>query len=338
MRFEFVDGGRVCASGYMKGAAVGRQGLVPNSTSYAALGVPIYSTDLPSATISRMSTVNSKPLAGRVVLITGANTGIGRVTARELVKQGAHVFIACRSVERAKDAFDELRALSGGVPVDLLPLDLGDLDSVRQCAAMFLARDLPLHILINNAGLAGARGLSASGFEMAFGVNHVGHFLLTQLLLDRIKQSAPARIVTVASRAHFKAETVDWDSLRRPTKSRTGYPEYAVSKLANVLFSSELARRLAGSGVSTYSLHPGVVASDVWRKVPWPFRPLIKLSMISVQEGAATTLYCATSPKVTHETGLYYDQCQTRKTSMLAQVNSLCTELWKRSEEWVKST
>ena len=273
-------------------------------------------------------------LQGRVALVTGANTGIGRVTARELARQGAHVFIACRSAERAQPALEEIRAAAGSEHIELLPLDLGDFASVRECAQAFLARRLPLHLLINNAGLGSALGMTASGFELAFGVNHMGHFLLTQLLLDRIKESAPARIVTVSSKGHRRARGIDWEAVRRPSKGPTGLPEYCVSKLANVLFSAELARRLAGTGVTTYSLHPGVVASDVWRHVPWPLRPLIKLAMISPDEGAATTLYCATSAQASGETGLYYDDCRPKAPSRLAQDAALAAELWRRSEAW----
>ena len=282
-----------------------------------------------------MTQTTDKPLDGRVALITGANTGIGRVTAHELAKQGAHVFIACRSAERAQPVVDEIRAASGSAAVELLALDLGDFDSIRQCAQTFLARGLPLHLLINNAGLAGARGLTRSGFELAFGVNHMGHFLLTRLLMDRIRNSAPARIVTVASKAHYRAAGIDWEAVCRATQSRTGLPEYSVSKLANVLFSAELGRRLIGSGVSTHALHPGVVASDVWRSVPWPLRPLIKLAMISTEDGAATTLYCATSSQAGGETGLYYDSCRVKEPGKLAQNLALAADLWRRSEEWV---
>jgi retinol dehydrogenase 12 len=274
-------------------------------------------------------------LAGRVVLITGANTGIGLITARERAAQGAHVFIACRSRERGQEAINEIRSSTPNVNIELLVLDLGDLDSVRTCAAAFLARDLPLHILINNAGLAGARGLSKSGFEMAFGVNHVGHFLFTQLLLDRIKQSAPARIVTVSSRAHTRVSGIDWNAVTKPTQTTTGFQEYGVSKLANLLFSAELGRKLAGTGVTTYALHPGVVASDVWRKVPWPFRSLMKLTMITVEEGAKTTIHCATSSDVANETGLYYDKCRVKEPTAVGQDAALAAELWRRSEAWV---
>jgi NAD(P)-dependent dehydrogenase (short-subunit alcohol dehydrogenase family) len=275
-------------------------------------------------------------LRGRVAFITGANTGIGLATARELAARGAHVFVACRSAERAQAALADLQAGHGAPPPEVLPLDLGDFASVRRCAESFLARGLPLHLLINNAGLAGARGLTRSGFELAFGVNHLGHFLLTQLLLERVMASAPARIVTVASKAHYRAAGIDWDALRRRTATRTGFPEYAVSKLANVLFSAELARRLAGSGVTTYAVHPGVVASDVWRQVPWPLRPLIKLRMISTEEGARTTLHCAAAPEVAHSSGLYYDSCRATEPSRAARDPALAAELWQRSEGWLR--
>lgn len=276
------------------------------------------------------------PLKDRVALVTGANTGIGLVTARELCARGARVFIACRSEASGQAALATIRRAVAGAQVELLALDLGDLGSVRQCAATFLARNLPLHILVNNAGLAGGKGLTASGFELAFGTNHLGHFLLTQLLLERVKASAPARIVTVASRAHYRVPAWNWEALQRPTASATGLAEYGVSKLANVLFSAELGRRLRGSGVTTYALHPGVVASDVWRSVPWPFRPLIKRWMITVEEGALTSLHCASSAQAAGETGLYYDKCRVKTPSALGQDAALAVELWQRSEAWVK--
>ena len=272
----------------------------------------------------------------RVALITGANTGIGRVTAYELALTGVHVFVACRSLQRTQSLLDEVRAAKPDANIEWLALDLADFQSIRQCAQEFLSRGLPLHLLINNAGLAASKGRTPSGFELSFGVNHVGTFLLTQLLLERIRHSAPARIVTVASRAHYRAKGIDWTAVRESTQSATGLPEYCVSKLANVLFSAELARRLQGTGVTTYSLHPGVVASDVWRSLPWPLRPLIMLFMISPQEGAKTTLHCATSPDVEKETGLYYDKCQVKRPSRVASDAALAAELWQRSEDWVR--
>ncbi len=281
------------------------------------------------------SNASNSSSKGRVALITGANTGIGLVTARELCAQGFHLFIACRSAGTGQAAIDALQKAVPGAQVELLSLDLGDFESVRRCAESFLKRHLPLHLLINNAGLAGAKGFTPSGFELAFGTNHMGHFLLTTLLLDCIKASAPARIVTVSSRVHYRATGLDWATLQKPSASGTGLPEYSVSKLANALFSAELSKRLAGTGVTTYALHPGVVASDVWRSVPAPLRWFIKRWMITVEEGALTSLHCATSPDVAAQTGLYYDKCQVKKPSALAGDAALAAELWRRSEAWI---
>lgn len=283
-----------------------------------------------------MSDTPNKALSGKVAVVTGANTGIGRVTARELARLGAHVVITCRDRERAQGVLDEIRAAPISGQVDFVPLDLGSFESIHACTNAFLAMGLPLHLLVNNAGLAGAKGLTQSGFEMTFGVNHVGTFLLTQLLKNVLKASAPARIVTVASRAHLRSKGIDWQAVREPRKTLTGYPEYCTSKLANVLFSAELARRLQGTGVNTYALHPGVVATDVWRSVPWPFNVLMKLGMISAEEGAQTSLHCATSPEVASETGLYYDKCTVKQISHVAQDQALARELWDRSEVWVQ--
>ena len=277
----------------------------------------------------------TQKLAGRVALVTGANTGIGLVTARELAARGAHVFIACRSVDRGQTAVDDIRKATGNENVELLALDLGDFASIRACADQFLSRNLPLHLLINNAGLAGAKGITKSGLELAFGTNHIGPFLLTQLLLNRIKLSAPARIVTLASRAHTRVSGINWNNVRQATKGKAGLREYGISKLANVLFSAELGRILSGTGVTTYSLHPGVVATDVWREVPAFLLPLVKLMMISAEEGAATALYCATSSAVGDETGLYYDKCRIKAPSKVGQDLALAAELWQRSEAWV---
>jgi retinol dehydrogenase 12 len=272
-------------------------------------------------------------LDGRTFLITGANTGIGRETARALAARGARLHLACRSEQAGRRTLDEIAAQTGNREIGLLSLDLGDLDSVRRCAEAFLSTGEALHVLINNAGVAGSRGMTASGFERMFGTNHVGPFLLTGLLLDRLRASAPARIVNVASAAHYRATGIDWEAVRRPTRSLTGMPEYSVSKLANVLHAQELAQRLDGSGVTTYSLHPGVIASDIWRRVPWPVRPLIKRRMDSPERGARTPLYCATSPEVADRSGRYYDDCRPTKPGAAATAG-LAAELWRRSSEW----
>jgi dehydrogenase/reductase SDR family protein 13 len=244
------------------------------------------------------------------------------------------VFLAGRSRERTEPVIERIRRSSGPESATFLPLDLSSLASVREGARNFLALGLPLHALVNNAGLAGVRGLTPDGFEMTFGTNHLGPFLLTLLLLDRLRESAPSRIVNVSSSAHHRARGVDWDAQRRPATSTAGFDEYSVSKLANVLFTKELARRLAGSGVTAYALHPGVVATDLWRELPWGIRHLAKLFMISPEEGARTTLHCATAPEALLESGAYYDSCKAVRPSRAADDASLAAELWRRSLEW----
>jgi len=271
----------------------------------------------------------------KVALVTGANSGIGRVAARELALRGYHVFLACRDRARTQPVLEDIQAASGGTAqAEYLPLDLGNLDSVRRCAALFVERKLPLHLLIANAGLAGQRGQTESGFELTFGVCHVGHFLLVQLLLERLVQSQPARLVVVASKAHRRTNTIDFAAVRQPTQSLSGLKEYAVAKLANVLFAAELARRLHGTEVHSYALHPGVVATDVWRAVPWPLGAIIKPFMLSEQEGAKTTLYCATDPALAGESGGYYINCKRAAASAAAQDAALARSLWEHSERW----
>jgi NAD(P)-dependent dehydrogenase (short-subunit alcohol dehydrogenase family) len=276
-------------------------------------------------------------LAGRTFLVTGANTGIGLATAQALAGRGGRVYVASRSREKGSAAVAAIRALSGNDAVWFLPLDLADLDSVRACAASFLSRGEPLHVLVNNAGVVRTRGLTKQGFELMFGVNHLGHFVLTNALLGCLEASAPARVVTVSSDSHYAARGIDWDALRRPERGLTGLHGYSVSKLCNVLFSQELARRTAGTGVTTYALHPGVVASDIWRRVPWPVRPLILRRMLTLEQGAETSLYCATSSEVAADSGRFYDKCAEREPSPVA-TPALAAELWKRSEEWAAAS
>ena len=271
-------------------------------------------------------------LDGTTVVITGASSGIGEATARALAARGAKVLLACRSESRAARVLDEL-ADAGTPALGVVPVDLGDLDSVRGAADAIADRLPRFDVLINNAGLGAARGLTASGFELAFGTNHVGHFLLTTRLLDALGDGAPRRVVTVASKSHYQAKGIDFDAVRRPTRSRTGMPEYAVSKLANVLFSQELARRVAGRGIHTYVLHPGVIASEIWRNVPWPLRPVMTRFMKSPEEGARTSVYCACSPEVADDTGRYYSDCAVKEPNPAA-TPELAAELWRRSEEW----
>ncbi len=270
----------------------------------------------------------------RTFVITGANIGIGRVTAEALTDLGASVIIACRSRERSRDVIDSITAKHGSQKVRFVSLDLGSLADVRRAAGEILAMDLPLHALINNAGVAGTRGQTTDGFEIHFGINHLGHFLLTLLLLDRIVASAPSRIISVSSGAHLRATGIPFDQLRGPTRSRLGLSEYGVSKLANVMFVKSLAARLHGTGVTTYALHPGVVASDIWRQVPTPFRQIMKLGMLSNEQGAETSIFCAAAPAVAAETGLYYEKCAPKDPNPIVFSDAITEALWQHSAHW----
>jgi len=266
------------------------------------------------------------------VVVTGANTGIGRVTAERLAARGAQVVLACRSEEKTQPVIDAIRAAGGAA--DFEALDLGDLSSVRACASRLVARFAAIDVLVNNAGVAGRRGVTRDGFELMFGTNHVGHFALTVLLAGRLRAASRARVVTVASKIHRDASGIDFDAVCRRTRSFAGMPEYAVSKLANILFTKELARRFGTGGPHTYALHPGVVASDIWRRIPWPIRPLVTMRMISNEDGAATSLYCATDPAVADQTGRYYVRCEEKAPSPFAEDAELAARLWKKSVEW----
>jgi NAD(P)-dependent dehydrogenase (short-subunit alcohol dehydrogenase family) len=289
--------------------------------------------------VSERREVTMTELEGRTVLVTGANSGIGRQTALELARKGARVHVACRSEERARPVLDDIMAIGGPDAASFLPLDLADLASVRACAEAYRKSGEPLHVLVNNAGVAGQRGETTDGFELAFGVNHLGHFLLTVSLLDELRHSAPSRVVTVSSDAHYQARGVDFESLRGSTRSFTAMGEYNASKLCNVLFTQELARRLAAQGVhgvTTYALHPGVIASNIWRRIPWPIEPLAKLFMGSIESGARTSVFCASDPDLSTSSGQYYADRKARPASPRA-TPELGAALWERSEAWTSS-
>lgn len=274
-------------------------------------------------------------LASRVCVITGANTGIGRATAEALASRGARVILACRSEDKARPVIADIaRATGDDSRAGFLALDLSDLGSVRRAANELGEREPKIDLLINNAGVAGQRGFTRDGFELAFGVNHLGHFLFTTALLDNVRAAGKARVVTVSSKSHYSAKDgIDYAAVRQPTRSFTGLPEYAVSKLANVLFTAELARRLEGTGVTTYAVHPGVIASDIWKRIPGIVRPLAKAFMKSNEEGAQTSIYCATDDAAGSESGRYYADCKAQKPSRIARDPDAAQKLWQASEE-----
>ncbi|MEY2468793.1 MAG: retinol dehydrogenase 12 [Actinomycetota bacterium] len=274
----------------------------------------------------------------QTMLITGANTGIGKAAAEALAADGHRLYLACRSEDKTRPVIEEIATKTGNHELRFLPLDLTSLASVRACAAAFLETGDPLHVLMNNAGVAGQQGFTEDGFELTFGVNHLGHFLLTTLLLEQLQQSAPARIVNVSSIAHTQAKGIDWEAVRKPTKGVTALHEYAVSKFANVLFTQELARRLHDTGVTAYAVHPGGIGSDIWsRRLPsfmrGPVNAVIGLAMKSTAEGAKTQVWCATAPELATESGRYYDD-RKEKPANAAATPELAAELWARSEEW----
>jgi retinol dehydrogenase-12 len=266
-------------------------------------------------------------------LVTGANTGIGRIVALRLAAAGWRLLLAGRSAARTQATLDEIARLPGASPARFLELDLGDLGSVAGCAAAALSAAPRLELLIANAGVAGTRGLCASGFELAFGVNHVGHFALCLALWPALAAAPGARLVVVASRAHRRLGRWTLDDVRRPTASLTGIPEYARSKLANILFAAEFARRARPHGVLAYSLHPGVLDTEIWRAMPGWLRALNKLRLGPAEDGATTTLHCALRASA-GESGLYFAESRVEEPTATARDPALAADLWTRSLAW----
>lgn len=272
----------------------------------------------------------------KVVLITGATSGVGRTAALELSRRGFRVFIGCRNKQKADAVLQELRAASPSGLGDLIELELGDFDSVRAAAKDFLSRGLPLNVLLNNAGVAGQRGLTRSGFELHFGTNHIGHFLLTQLLLPKLRECAPSRVVSVSSESHYMTKVFPpWEQLKLSTPTFTGLPEYGVSKLCNVLHMRQLSKREAGK-VAGFSVHPGMVNTLAWRRMPAPVLWLLRLKMLDDVQGSVASVHASTAEGLEPGT-FFWSDAKPRKPSKLALDDSLAAELWKHSEEWTLS-
>lgn len=261
-----------------------------------------------------------KDLSGQVYIVTGANSGAGLATSEQLLRQGARVVGACRRVEAGKSAFAGFGSLRGSA--EIMQLDLASLQSVRRFAEQFLASYDRLDALVNNAGLVTSEGRTQDGFEIQFGTNHLGHFLLTELLLDILKASAPARIICLSSVVHVsrgsQEVTIDFDDLNFEKRPYSATAAYAQSKLANLLHAKELARRLAGTGVTAYSVHPGWIRSNFGAEVmPGFVRGLLNLALrpfsgmlgiMNPSDGAQTTLHCLLADDAPQHNGAYYSQ------------------------------
>ncbi|HXN31052.1 MAG TPA: SDR family oxidoreductase [Polyangiaceae bacterium] len=278
-------------------------------------------------------------MQGKIVLVTGANQGIGKATALALSRQGARVAIVSRNADKGRAAVAEIEAASGARGmVDLIVADLSSQAEVRRVAGELKARHTRLDVLVNNAGVfVPKRHVTADGFEETFAVNHLAYFLLTHELLDLLKASAPARIVNVSSHAHSHAK-INWEDLQFAKHRYSSWRAYGQSKLANVLFTYELARRLEGSRVTANALHPGVVASGFARTYPGAMGLLYALSglfMLTPEQGARTSIYLASSPEVEGVTGKYFSRCRQTRSSKISYCQASQRKLWALSEEMV---
>ncbi|XP_028815201.1 retinol dehydrogenase 12-like [Denticeps clupeoides] len=280
-------------------------------------------------------------LDGRTVLVTGAAAGIGRETAVDLAARGARVIVACRDVVEATLAADDIRRRSGNANVVVKKLDLASLRSVRRLAREILDTEERLDVLINNAGVMLCQKLATEdGFETHFGVNYLGHFLLTNCLLDLVKRSAPSRIINVSSLAHERGH-IYFDDINLD-KDFTPQKAYSQSKLANVLFSRELSRRLQGTRVSVFCLHPGIVHTELSRHVRATlplWRKILHLPsllfMKTQREGAQTTIHCAVEKSLENLSGQYFSDCKPKAVAPQAEDDSAARRLWDLSASMV---
>src|SRR5436853_2096752 len=251
---------------------------------------------------------NNTNMNGKVCLVTGANSGIGNVTGLELARLGPHIVMGCHDGARGEAALAEIKQATGNDQLELMLCDLSSQADIRRFADEFKATHNRLDVLVNNAGVyLRKRQTTVDKLEATFAINHLGYFLLTNLLLDLLKQSAPSRIVNVSSSAHTSGH-INFDDLQGE-KSYGGGKAYCHSKLANILFTRELARQLAGTQVTANCLHPGAVATGIFRSLPKPIEAIIKLVTMSPEKGAQTTIYLASSPAVETVTGKSFIKC-----------------------------
>ncbi len=272
-------------------------------------------------------------LSGKTCMITGASSGLGLATATALARMGARIVLVCRDRGRGEAALSQIVQTTRNRDVEVMLADLSSQDAIRKLAGEFLAKERPLHALVNNAGAINMRrSLTVDGIETTFAVNHLAYFLLTLLLLDRLKASAPARIVNVTSEGH-RTTGIRFDDLGGE-RDYAPFRAYCQSKLANVLFTHELARRLQGTGVTVNSVHPGAVATRLAQNNAAWLRILFKLAGLffrSPERGAATSVYLASSPTVTDVTGRYFADSREKRSSPASYDEATARRLWEIS-------
>lgn len=267
----------------------------------------------------------------QVCLVTGGNSGVGLMTAVGLAKLGNHVFIACRLATKAAKAIEYIQQRTGNQNVEFLPLDLASLDSVRNCVKLFNNKNLPLHILVNNAGIFNRRGTTKEGFELIWGTNYLGHFLLTYLLLEKMQKSAPGRIIMISSDLALSPSSINWDLLVKKTPLNF-LNLYAISKLCLLLLTQELSQRLNNSQITVNAIHPGFVQSNItiWHH----FSKYLGLG-ISPEAGAYSTVICTTSPDYQDISGKFLDRHnQEIPLPKIARNQAILQQLWQRSLLW----
>ncbi|CAF3701875.1 unnamed protein product [Adineta steineri] len=287
----------------------------------------------------------------KIVVITGSNTGIGKYTAIELAKRGAHIILACRNQERAEAAKKEIQIKSNNNHIDIEILDTSSFQSVRECASRLKKRLPRIDVLINNAGvLTESHEKSIDGYEIHLATNHLGHFLFTNLLLDLLKKAPSARIINVSALAHkckFFNCQIHWDDINLENKSYTPFYIYARSKLANIMFTNELAKRLKGTNITANSLHPGVIKTDLGHNMGGRYQhifrlflkilsPILWFFLKNTEEGAQTTIYLASDINLDNVTGKYFSDCTEVQPSDKALNEQDNRRLWLLSEQMTK--
>lgn len=282
-----------------------------------------------------------RSMRGKTVIITGSNSGIGKETAKELASRGARVILACRNVQLAAKAAEQIRSFTSKGELVVRELDLSSFDSIHRFVSDFLSSEKRLDVLINNAGIFRCPFMTTKeGFEMQFGVNHLGHFLLTNLLLDRLKESAPSKVVVVAS-ALYKNGKIDFDNLNGE-KKYSKEDAYNNSKLANVLFTRHLAKKLHGTNVDVAALCPGLVWTNAGRHMDTPWWKLVLMSPLAAifvktpNQGCQTVVQCAVVEAVEGHSGSLFVDCKKAEYAPVALDDDLAEQLWEVSEQLVK--